>query len=132
MTDNSKGYGSSLTANEITNFLTQIYDVNVNTTNIIKPVCIWGKPGIGKTQLIKDFAKDNGYNFAYCAPAQFEEMGDFHGIPYVLDGKTVYNTPNWVPTGSDKPGILLIDDFNRADDRILRVLNLCATIIFHH
>jgi hypothetical protein len=122
MTENSQGYGSSLTANEITNFLTHIYGVNVNTANIIKPVCIWGKPGIGKTQLIKDFAKENGYDFAYCAPAQFEEMGDFHGIPYVLNGKTVYNTPNWVPTGSDKPGILLIDDFNRADDRILRGL----------
>ncbi len=120
MTDNSLGYGSSLTANEITNFLTQIY--TVNDSNTIKPICIWGKPGIGKTQLIRDFAKDNGYDFAYCAPAQFEEMGDFHGIPYVLDGKTVYNTPNWVPVDNKKPGILLIDDFNRADDRILRGL----------
>lgn len=122
MTDNSQGYGSSLTANEITNFLKHVYDVNASTANIIKPVCIWGKPGIGKTQLIKDFAKDNGYDFAYCAPAQFEEMGDFHGIPYVVEGKTVYHTPKWVPNARDKPGILLIDDFNRADDRILRGL----------
>ena len=122
MTENSQGYGSSLTANEITNFLNHIYSVNENIVNIIKPVCIWGKPGIGKTQLIKDFAKDNGYEFAYCAPAQFEEMGDFHGIPYVVDGKTVYHTPKWVPSESNKPGILLIDDFNRADDRILRGL----------
>lgn len=122
MTENTQGYGSSLTANEISDFLKHIYAADKTATNIIRPVCIWGKPGIGKTQLVKDFAKENGYEFAYCAPAQFEEMGDFHGIPYVVDGKTVYNTPKWVPSNTDKPGILLIDDFNRADDRILRGL----------
>ena len=42
----------------------------------------------------------------YVAPAQFEEMGDLHGMPTVLDpdpGKvgdetTVFSPPDWVPT----------------------------------
>ena len=63
----------------------------------------------------------------YCAPAQFEEMGDLHGMPTIVDpdpGKpgdeyTVYRPPEWVPT-EEGPGILLLDDINRADDRILR------------
>ena len=61
------------------------------------------------------------------APAQFEEMGDLHGMPNVVDPDetisgdeyTVYSPPDWVPR-EDGPGILLLDDINRADDRILR------------
>jgi hypothetical protein len=93
------------------------------------PVCIWGTHGIGKTQLVRDYAVKRGWNFAYCAPAQFEEMGDLHGLPSVheaeisessqRDRSTVFAPPEWVPKESG-PGILLVDDINRADDRILR------------
>ena len=91
------------------------------------PVCVWGTHGLGKTQIVSEFAKDKKWNFAYCAPAQFEEMGDLHGMPEVVDPDkniigdeyTVYSPPEWVPT-KDGPGILLLDDLNRADDRILR------------
>lgn len=93
------------------------------------PVCVWGTHGLGKTELVKSFAISRGWHFAYCAPAQFEEMGDFHGIPTVHDPTpdqpnsgdeyTVFAPPEWVPTAKG-PGILLLDDINRADDRILR------------
>ena len=54
-------------------------------------------------------------------------MGDLHGMPNVIDPDekvfgdeyTVYSPPDWVPT-EEGPGILLLDDINRADDRILR------------
>lgn len=93
------------------------------------PVCIWGTHGLGKTELVKSFATSRGWHFAYCAPAQFEEMGDLHGIPTIHDPTpdrpnsgdeyTVFAPPEWVPTAKG-PGILLLDDINRADDRILR------------
>jgi hypothetical protein len=95
------------------------------------PVCIWGTHGLGKTQIVKDYATSRGWHFAYCAPAQFEEMGDLHGLPAVHDPTpdkpfsgdeyTVFAPPEWVPT-ENGPGILLLDDINRADDRILRGL----------
>lgn len=122
MSKNNIGLGSLLTVQQAISFIDQIFSFDDNDYNLIKPICIWGKAGIGKTQLVKDYAKNNGYDFAYIAPAQFEEMGDFHGIPHVVNGKTVYNQPLWVPEDNGKPGILLIDDFNRADDRILRGL----------
>ena len=82
------------------------------------PICIWGVHGIGKTALVEDLATRNGWRFAYVAPAQFEEMGDLHGLP-ISDGTTTeFAPPDWVPTEAG-PGILLLDDFNRADDRIL-------------
>lgn len=88
--------------------------------NTPKPLCIWGKHGIGKTQLVEQIAKENGYKFTYIAPAQFEEMGDLLGMPKVNDeGETAFARPDWVPT-EECNGILLIDDVNRADDRILR------------
>lgn len=93
------------------------------------PVCIWGTHGLGKTQIVKDYASSRGWHFAYCAPAQFEEMGDLHGLPTVHDPTpdapfsgdeyTVFAPPEWVPKEAG-PGILLLDDVNRADDRILR------------
>ena len=95
------------------------------------PVCIWGTHGLGKTQMVKDFAASRSWHLAYCAPAQFEEMGDLHGLPAVHDPTpdqpfsgdeyTVFAPPDWVPKETG-PGILLLDDINRADDRILRGL----------
>jgi MoxR-like ATPase len=58
-------------------------------------------------------------------------MGDFHGLPVrsALDAETTgqaataYMPPEWVPRPKDAgPGILLLDDVNRADERILRGL----------
>ncbi|MCB9283324.1 MAG: AAA family ATPase [Lewinellaceae bacterium] len=90
------------------------------------PVCIWGRHGIGKTQIVRDLARDMGAAFAYLAPAQFEEMGDLVGMPQVVTdekGQQVsrFAPPDWAPR-QEGPGILLIDDVNRADDRILRGL----------
>lgn len=91
------------------------------------PICIWGTHGLGKTQIVRDYAINKGWKFSYIAPAQFEEMGDLHGMPNVIDPDekisgdeyTVYSPPDWVPK-DEGPGILLLDDINRADDRILR------------
>ena len=59
------------------------------------PICIWGNHGIGKTELLKALANelttqdnlssDEKWLFTSVAPAQFEEMGDLHGMPNVVD-----------------------------------------------
>jgi hypothetical protein len=84
------------------------------------PLCIWGSHGIGKTEIVRSFARANQYQLAYLAPAQIEEMGDLTGMPVTTaEGKTVFYPPSWVPD-TPGPGILLIDDVNRADQRILK------------
>ncbi len=90
------------------------------------PVCIWGRHGIGKTELVQELAQSLGFQLVYLAPAQFEEMGDLTGMPKVTRDEagrevTRLMPPDWVPK-TPGPGILLLDDVNRADDRILRGL----------
>ncbi len=120
-------YGTRTNASEVEKMLAHVFQSN--ETAISKglkqtPVCIWGRHGIGKTDLVEKFAIENGYKWEYIAPAQFEEMGDLVGMPQVTkdeEGNTItrFMPPSWVPTEEAK-GILLIDDVNRADDRILR------------
>jgi MoxR-like ATPase len=62
--------------------------------------CIWGQPGIGKTSKVKALKNTPvtwngkeypGWNIMDAPAAQFEEMGDIHGLPdkcvYVEKGK---------------------------------------------
>ena len=123
-------FGKKGNSKELKDILNHIFERNNVLNSKGKrgtPICIWGTHGLGKTQIVRDFAKDKGWKFSYIAPAQFEEMGDLHGMPNVIDPDekisgdeyTVYSPPDWVPK-DEGPGILLLDDINRADDRILR------------
>ena len=85
------------------------------------PLCIWGSPGIGKTELVESYAIEKGFQIINIAPAQFEEMGDLLGMPMLREDRMHLAPPEWIPN-QEGPGILLIDDVNRADDRILRGL----------
>ena len=114
-------YGLSCQAQEVRPFIEHLLS---NDAQHITPVCIWGRHGIGKTQLVEQIAKARGMQWRAIAPAQFEEMGDLLGMPKVEKGEdgldvTRFAPPHWVPT-EPGPGILLIDDVNRADERILR------------
>lgn len=115
-------YGTPTKAGEVIAFLSHMLEINLRQEAKGKrktPICIWGKHGIGKTEIVQDLAKLKGYQLAYIAPAQFEEMGDLLGMPSIAGEETVFKAPSWVPK-TEGPGILLIDDVNRADDRILR------------
>ncbi len=119
-------YGTACDPQELGRFLVHVVTVNERLEADGKrktPVCIWGRHGIGKTEIVEALARDRKARFVAIAPAQFEEMGDLMGMPVVVDeGRaTRMAPPEWVPR-EEGPGILLIDDVNRADDRILRGL----------
>ncbi len=115
-------YGTKTKADELIAFVEHVLKANLDQESRGKrrtPVCVWGRHGIGKTEICAQIAARGGFKWAYIAPAQFEEMGDLVGMPSIEGGVTRFRAPEWVPT-EEGPGILLIDDVNRADDRILR------------
>lgn len=128
MTDESTS-GARLDALGLRRFLERAWsagEAELASGRAATPVCVWGTHGIGKTSIVEDLARERGLALAYAAPAQFEEMGDLHGLPVLTeraDGtrETRFAAPSWVPR-EPGPGVLLLDDLNRADDRILRGL----------
>lgn len=119
-------YGTECDVAEVEELMDHLWDANQRLEDAGRrqtPLCIWGRHGIGKTDLVESMAKRRGAGFVSIAPAQFEEMGDLMGMPVVVgDGEaTRMAPPEWVPR-DEGPGVLLIDDVNRADDRILRGL----------
>ncbi|TNE57593.1 MAG: ATPase [Bacteroidetes bacterium] len=117
-------YGARVSADSVTTLLEHALDSMALSAGRPTPICIWGLHGIGKTELVRDLARARNCAFVYIAPAQFEEMGDLLGMPQISTVKqkgevTHFVAPEWVPR-QPGPGILLLDDVNRADDRILR------------
>ena len=111
-----------------------------------------GESGIGKTSAIIQLAKELDFNFVKLNLSQIEEIGDLVGFPIrqfeiqrneegekiwvdenVLDEKFkqgYYSTglnrmgycpPEWI-SGKEKGGILLLDDWNRADMRFIQAV----------
>ena len=131
MSNENGCYGAGINGRELFDLLGKVLEANLvfegETGRRPTPICIWGTHGLGKTEIAMEVARSRHWKLAYCAPAQFEEMGDLHGLPFKIDPdptvfgdeRTVYLPPEWVPT-DEGPGILLLDDINRADDRILR------------
>jgi hypothetical protein len=64
-------YGTKASSQEVEQFILHMLDANARASEIGKPqtpVCIWGQHGIGKTELVRDLAKERGYQWAYIAP----------------------------------------------------------------
>jgi len=111
-----------------------------------------GESGIGKTSAIVQLAKELDLNFVKLNLSQIEEIGDLVGFPIrqfeiqrneesekiwvdenVLDEKFKqgyyttglnrmgYCPPEWI-SGKEKGGILLLDDWNRADMRFIQAV----------
>ena len=113
---------AQLTIPDLQEFLHFLLNVQVShPSRRIPACCIWGPPGIGKTAIVQQFAKDHHLPYVELQLAQFEEMGDLLGMPYRLEGHTYLAPPEWVPTKTG-PGLLFLDDINRADHRILNGL----------
>ena len=109
-----------------------------------------GDSGIGKTSAIVQLAEELGLNFVKLNLAQIEEIGDLVGFPIrqfqMKEGKASewvdensvedyrkkgfestglnrmsYCPPEWI-SGKSNGGILLLDDWNRADMRFIQAV----------
>lgn len=80
---------------------------------------VQGPHGIGKSQAIKQFALENGYEYVDRRLSQMES-GDLLGLPDLSNGRTTFCTPEWLPTDPEAKVIIFLDELNRARPDVLQ------------
>ena len=56
---------------------------------------LWGPPGVGKSTMVRDFAKANGMRFV-SVPLHSMEATDFVGLPTFTGSFSTYAVPRWL------------------------------------
>jgi len=79
------------------------------------PVFLWGPPGIGKSSIVSQIAKDRDIGFIDLRLSLLDPT-DLRGIPFFNsdDNSAVWASASFLPDGSTKEGILFLDELNTA------------------
>jgi hypothetical protein len=94
--------------------------MNINQIKKVMPfllkhnICpfFWGPQGVGKTQTMKQYCKENDLRCVALNLAT-QEVGDLVGLlVHNADGTVKHAAPEWFPTSGN--GIIFLDEFNRA------------------
>lgn len=81
---------------------------------------LWGVQGVGKTETVKQVAKELGVDFRHLHLAT-QEVGDLVGLlKHNEDGTVGHARPEWLPTKGN--GILFLDELNRAHPDVLQAV----------
>ncbi|MFZ0590050.1 MAG: MoxR family ATPase [Bryobacteraceae bacterium] len=75
------------------------------------PLHIWGSPGVGKSQIVAQVARELSYQFLDVRASQLDPV-DWRGIPHVEQGQTTWATPKFLP--SNGRGVLFLDELTSA------------------
>lgn len=81
--------------------------------NAKQPTMIHGSPGVGKSDIVRQVAKQRGVELIDLRLSQLDPV-DLRGVPSIDTKKriTLWNTPNFLPTNGE--GILFLDEINSA------------------
>jgi hypothetical protein len=80
------------------------------------PIFLWGSPGIGKSQSVKQVAEEQGVELRDVR-ASLLDPTDLKGFPYISEGRMCWAPPSFLPT--DGEGILFMDELNLAPQSVM-------------
>jgi hypothetical protein len=86
----------------------QLPDVLLNVA-VVRPVFIWGAPGIGKSSLVRAFADSLGLPCVTLVGTQLAPE-DLIGVPELRDGRSRFAPPESI--ARDEPYCLFLDELN--------------------
>ncbi|MHB1458893.1 MAG: AAA family ATPase, partial [Armatimonadota bacterium] len=99
--------GITLTQKELSDFLLNVA--------LVRPVFIWGAPGIGKSALVYEFAEAIGLPCVSLLGSQLAPE-DIIGVPQILDGKSRFCPPAMI--ARDEPYCLFLDELNACSHEV--------------
>lgn len=86
--------------------------LNVGT---VRPVFIWGAPGIGKSAIVEQFAADVGLECVSLLGSQLAPE-DIIGVPQIVDGHSVFCPPHMI--AREEPYCLFLDELNACSQEV--------------
>lgn len=92
----------------------KLYDVLLNVA-IVRPVFIWGAPGIGKSSIVESFARSLGLECVSLLGSQLAPE-DIIGVPQIVDNKSIFCPPRSI--ARDKPYCLFLDELNACSQEV--------------
>ncbi len=78
-----------------------------------QPAFVWGPPGIGKSSIVKEIAKEQGIGFIDLRLTLLDPT-DLKGIPFLKKEQAIWATPSFLPQADAIGGILFLDELNSA------------------
>src|SRR5919199_5025683 len=86
----------------------QLFDFLLNVA-IVRPVFIWGPPGIGKSSIVQQFAAEVGLPCVSLLGSQLAPE-DLIGVPQIVDGVSRFFPPRMI--ARVEPYCLFLDELN--------------------
>jgi len=86
----------------------QLKDILLNI-GTVRPVYIWGAPGIGKSAIVEEFADEVGLPCVSLLGSQLAPE-DIIGVPQIVDGRSVFCPPRMI--AREEPYCLFLDELN--------------------
>lgn len=99
----------SVTANQ-----TDLLDILLNVA-LVRPVFIWGAPGIGKSSIVESFAASLGLECVSLLGSQLAPE-DIIGVPQIAEGKSQFCPPRII--ARDEPYCLFLDELNACSQEV--------------
>ena len=88
-----------------------------HVTAVRKPVLVRGRHGVGKSQVVYQFAANAGLPVVERRASQMTE-GDLLGLPSTDGDVTSWNPPEWYKTACETPVVLFLDEVDRATPEV--------------
>jgi AAA domain (dynein-related subfamily) len=82
---------------------------------VVRPVFVWGAPGVGKSSLVRDFAASLGLDCVTLVGTQLAAE-DLIGVPELRNGRSRFAPPESI--ARDEPYCLFLDELNSSSAEV--------------